>query len=150
MDTIHRTEAASYISKGMGLPEKLTRKILQSYVEYVRRKIDSKESIGVLRICYIHIDGYSNLLETFSYVCTEISRKLEVPPTVVKGVLFYYEDMIIRDLKKYYPHNIFGLLTIKMVEGADGIPKPRIYHSTLSDEKYRVQMSRTFYRKVCG
>lgn len=150
METIRRTEAVSLLSEKLNLPEKVIRKTLQEYTSYIKEHLDKGVSIGILRMCFIQIKGYDGPIDTFAYICTEVSKRVEIAPEVVRGVLLFYENLIISDLKKSYVHNLYGLITIKMSRNTNGVLTPKITHSILSDYMYRVQITRSFKRKVCG
>lgn len=147
MNTVGRGEASFLISQGLGLPESTVSRILKEYTRYIKDKVSQGQSVGILRIAYLVVPDYDGLIDTLSYVCTELGNLLNIPSEMVKGVLFYYENCIIRDLKKAYRYNLYGLLSLNMIEDGEGNINVRAKRSAVLTG-YRLSVRRSFTRKV--
>jgi hypothetical protein len=150
MDTIRRGDEVRTISLKLKVPEKHVKMIVNSYIQYIKDKLGNGESIGVLRICDFNVRGYDGERDTFSYACTEVGRRSGFSPELVKGVLFYYEDCMIRELKRYYTHSLTGLMTIQMSENYKKDVKVSITKSRClcPGVDYRMSVRKSFRRKV--
>lgn len=147
---VSRVDSEYIISEKLNIPTETVRKVLRGYVMYVQGKIRNGESTNILRICRLEVPEYSGEMETLAYVCTELADQLEVSKEVVKGILFYYEDCIVRDTRKYYSTVINGLLQLELVEYFEGRMKVRIRVSRALREgvDMHASVSRVFKRKV--
>lgn len=151
MDTVTRNDAVYLIAPKVNLSLDLVRSVLKGYTRYIRKSVENGCSISFLRICTIEVRDNVGYRETFAYTCTELANELGVNPAAVKGILMCYEDIIIRDLKRYCDHSVTALfsLTRKETGGKIGVYIKR--SNTLATEvNYILRMRHSFKRKVVG
>ena len=116
MDALTKRDFIIRISKKLKIPEKQVKLIIDTYIDYIKQKIESGESVGVMRICKMNVVGYDGIIDTFAYACTEVSLKTGISREMVKGVLYYYEECIMTELRKFYTIIITGVLRIRLLE----------------------------------
>ena len=147
MDTIRRGDMVYIISKNLSLTEDTVRKTLVGYVNYIKRKLDKKESVNILNIATLKVKDYDGYLDTLAYVCTEVAKDVNISPLAVKEILSYYEEQLLYDLKEGYDHSITGLVTVAIENGRLVVSKSRLLGRNTN---FRLKTIRSFKRKAEG
>ena len=152
MSGVYKQDQVYAISKSTRLSKSDIKKVIDSYIAYVRDKALNGETVKFLNICYLSSGSKSSLnyRETKSYVSTEIAIKLRMSKEAVYRVLSDYENIIIEDLvKKNYSYVIHGLINISVIEYTKDVYKVRIRKSdSLANRNIRVLTLNSFKRKV--
>lgn len=136
MEIVYKDEQVSQLSNYLDLPKTTVRDVLNSYIQYLRDKLDSGETIKFLNVCYLRVmgKGESNH-ETLAYISNELGKQLKVSQVVVHRILTTYEEFLIRDLRKLYSYSIRGLIKIRLVQNQYGDYKVRTKKSTAYNGK---------------
>lgn len=131
VETVFRDDQVSQLSRHLGLSKVSVTKILVSYVNYLKEKIESGCTVKFLNVCYLKVGGQEEPThETLAYISNELGRQLGYSQTVVNRVLSTYEEFLIRDLRKLYSYNVRGLLKIRL-EKYNGNYRVRTKKSTV-------------------
>lgn len=136
METIYKEEQIAQICKYLNIPKTTGKSIIDTYVQYLKDKLDSGETIKFLNVCYLRVGGKDESNhETLAYTAHELGNKLGISQVVVHRVLTTYEEFLIKDLRKLYSYSIRGLVRIKLIRNADGDYKVRTKKSTAYNGK---------------
>lgn len=150
METVYRDDQVAQISKHLGIPKVTVTNILTSYVNYLKGKLESGETIKFLNVCYLRVGGKDESLhETIAYTSNELGNSLGISGNMVYRVLTTFEEFLIKDLRKLYSYSIRGLIRIKLEKNYKGEYKVRTKKSTVYNcEDVYVTTTGYFKRKA--
>ena len=150
MDSLTKQDFVIRISKKLKISERQVKLIIDTYIDYIKQKLEKGESVGVMRICRMNVVRYDGPIDTFAYVCTEVSMMTGIGREIVKGVLYYYEECIITELRKFYTIVITGVLRLKLLENGEGGYQVEALRSSSLCPKvnFKMVILNSFRRKV--
>ena len=136
METVYKDEQVSQLSRYLNIPKSTVKDVLNTYIQYLKNKLDSGETVKFLNVCYLRVGGKDeNNHETLAYISNELGKCLDVSQVVVHRILTTYEEFLIRDLKKLYSYSIRGLIRIRLTKNQYGDYKVRTKKSTAYNGK---------------
>lgn len=150
MNKVFKSEQVYALSEALGVTQTDTKKVLDSYINRLRTKVDSGETVRFLNICYlVNRENKKYFHETLAYISTEIGIETKLGKELVFRILSTYEDMIVQDLRKFYSYVVRGLVRISVTEYRKGVYRVRVNKSiNLLNADVRVVTLNSFKRKV--
>lgn len=151
-NAIYKSEQVYALSKKVGVSQKDVKIVLDMYINGLIEKVNNGESVKFLNICYIVNSGNkTHYHKTLAYVSTEISNKVNLGKDLVLGILLSYEELIIKDVRKFYSYVVKGLFKVYLEEYKKNVYKVRVKKaSNFRNMGIRVVSINSFKRKVEG
>ena len=150
MEKVNKVDLIYSLSRVIGVHQTDVRRVIDAYVDRLKKRLYNGESIKVLNICYlINKDSTKKYYhETLAYISSDIGEETKLGKELVFRILTSYEEMIIRDLRKFYSYGIRGLVKFRNTEYTRGVYKVRVNKSSMLDSNIRVVTLNSFRRKV--
>lgn len=150
MSTIFKDIQISDLSYKLNIPKSVVNTILTAYIDYLKAKVLSGETVKFLNVCYLKVDGNPETThETLAYVSNEIGLAIGQSQNVVYRVLSTYEESIIQDIRSMFSYSIRGLVRLKLEKDYHGNLRVRAKKSTIFDNyNIRVITTCSFKRKA--
>lgn len=131
METIFRDGQVTQIANYLGLSKRTVCSVITKYVEHLKEKLESGETVKFLNVCYLCYEGKDmQVCETLAYVANNLGKELGLSQTVVYRVLTGFEEFLIKDLQKLNSYTIRGLVRIRLEKYVDGGYRVRTKKST--------------------
>ena len=131
METIFKDVQVAQISQHLSISKKSVNDIISSYVDYLRGKLESGETVKFLNVCYLRYEGKElDVHETLAYISNNLGRELGLSQAVVYRTLTAFEDFLIKDLQNLNSYSIRGLVRIRLEKNVKGEWKVRAKKST--------------------
>ena len=132
MEVVYRDTQIEQIANKLGITKTSVESVWLEYVDRLKSKIAEGKTIKFLNICYLRVNGDEDKThETLAYISTEIGNKLSISGTVVYRILTTFEELLIKDLQRFYSYSIRGLIRIRLEKNSKGDYKVRIKKSTV-------------------
>lgn len=147
---VDKSTQIEQVSRKLNIPKVTVSSVWDSYVNYLRGKIENGESVKFLNICYLRVGKNSTFFhETLAFVCSEIDKSLKLGRDFIYRILSCYEEYLISDISSFYNYQIRGLVRIRLEKYLNGTRRVRIRKSTVyNGEDIRVVTLNSFKRKV--
>lgn len=149
-DTVYKVEQIYALANGLNISQASVKRVIDLYLDRLRHRLLSGESVKFLNVCYIVVGGNKDsYYETLAYISTEISKETNLGKDVVLRVLKNFEELIITDVRRFYTYVVRGLVSIKCEEYRNNVYKLRLNKSDyFSNMDIRVMAVPAFKRKV--
>lgn len=151
-----KRELIEYIHCTLNIPRTTIDSVINRYVEYLKGKLESGQSVKFLNVCYLKVksDTEDSIQETLAYTAVEVGKQLKVSGQTAIAILFALEEAIINSCSvtnSVRGTTIRGLVRIKMEGDNVRIKKSTayngfdIYITTLQSFRRRVETENSWY-----